>query len=44
MSTHWQELDRIFAEAREMPVGDQAEFIAKACGANAGLRAEADRS
>ena len=42
MSTHWQELDRIFAEAREMPVGDQAEFIARACGANAGLRAEAE--
>ena len=42
MSTHWQELDRIFAEAREMPVGDQAEFIARACGTNAGLRAEAE--
>jgi Tol biopolymer transport system component len=42
MSTHWEELDRIFAEARQVPAGDQAAFIARACGANAALRAEAE--
>ena len=42
MSTHWQELDRIFAEARQIPVGDQAAFITRACGANTALRAEAE--
>jgi Tol biopolymer transport system component len=42
MSAHWQELDRIFAVAREMPAADQAEFIARSCGADAALRAEAE--
>jgi Tol biopolymer transport system component len=41
MSTHWQELDRIFTAAREMPAADQAEFIARSCGADAALREEA---
>ena len=42
MSTHWQELDRIFSQARELPAADQADFIARACGADATLRAEAE--
>ena len=42
MSTHWEELERIFAEARDIPAGDQAAFIARACGANAALKAEAE--
>ena len=42
MSTHWQELDRIFAAARQMPAGDQAQFISEACGADAALLADAE--
>jgi serine/threonine protein kinase/Tol biopolymer transport system component len=42
VSTHWGELDRIFSEARQLPAGEQAAFIASACGANAELRAEAE--
>ena len=42
MSAHWEELDRIFAEAREMPLADQAVFLARACGSNAALRVEAE--
>lgn len=42
MSTHWEELERIFAEARTMPPGEQAAYIARACGANAALRSEAE--
>src|SRR5688572_8286399 len=41
MSTHWQELDRIFTEARQMPEAEQADFVARACGSNAALRADA---
>ena len=42
MSTHWEELERIFAEGREAPVAEQAAFIVRACGSNAALRAEAE--
>jgi Tol biopolymer transport system component len=42
MSTHWQELERIFAEAREVPAGQLQAFLARACGANVALRAEAE--
>ena len=42
MSTQWEELDRIFSEAREIPLGEQAAFIARACGSNAALRADAE--
>ena len=42
MSTQWDELDRIFAEAREIPLGEQAAFIARACGTNAALRSDAE--
>jgi hypothetical protein len=42
MSTHWEELDRIFSQAREVPAADQAAFIARACGADTTLRAEAE--
>ncbi len=42
MSTHWEELERIFVEARRVPAGEQAAFIARACGANAALRSEAE--
>jgi Tol biopolymer transport system component len=42
LSAHWAELDRIFAEAREMPLAEQAAYVARACGSNAALRAEAE--
>jgi eukaryotic-like serine/threonine-protein kinase len=42
MSTHWEELERIFTEARQVPAGEQAAFIARACGTNAVLREEAE--
>ena len=42
MSTHWEELDRIFAEARSLPAGEQAAFIARTCGANSTLQSEAE--
>ena len=42
MSTQWEELDRIFSEARQIPLGEQAAFIARACGTNAALRADAE--
>lgn len=42
MSAHWAELDRIFAEAREMPLAEQAAYLARACGSNAELRTEAE--
>lgn len=42
MSTgRWEQLDRIFAEARQVPAGDRANFVARACGADTALRAEA---
>jgi serine/threonine protein kinase len=37
----WQQLDRIFAEARQVPAGDRANFVARACGADAALHADA---
>jgi Tol biopolymer transport system component len=37
----WGELDRIFAEARELPVDERAKFIARACGEDVALRTEA---
>ena len=42
MSAHWAELDRIFAEARELPFAEQAAYLARACGSNAALRSEAE--
>ena len=42
MSTHWEELERIFAEARQLPAGDLPAFITRACGSNVALRAEAE--
>ena len=42
MSTHWEELERIFTEVRRIPAGDQAAFIARTCGANAALQAETE--
>jgi Tol biopolymer transport system component len=42
MSAHWAELDRIFAEAREMPLAEQAAYVARACGSDAALRSEAE--
>ena len=42
MSTQWEELDRIFSEARQIPLGEQAAFIARACGTNVALRADAE--
>ncbi|MBV6424868.1 MAG: Serine/threonine-protein kinase PknD [Steroidobacteraceae bacterium] len=41
MSTAWQELEGIFTEAWHLPEGEQADFIARACGTNAALRADA---
>jgi serine/threonine protein kinase/Tol biopolymer transport system component len=37
----WEQLDRIFAEARQVPAGERAKFVARACGADAALHAEA---
>lgn len=42
MSTRWEELDRILAEARQQPAADQAAFVSRACGADAALRSEAE--
>ena len=42
MSARWEELDRIFAEARSRPAAEQAGYIAEACGTDAALRAEAE--
>ena len=42
MSTQWEELDRIFSEARQIPLGEQTAFIARACGTNAALRVDAE--
>ena len=42
MSTQWEELDRIFSEARQVPIGEQAAFISRACGTNSALRADAE--
>jgi serine/threonine protein kinase/Tol biopolymer transport system component len=41
MSTHWEELERIFAESSRLPVDEQARFIERACGTNAALRTDA---
>jgi Tol biopolymer transport system component len=41
MSTHWEELERIFAESSLLPAGEQARFIERACGTNAALRTDA---
>lgn len=42
MSTQrWQQLERIFANARQLPVQARAEFVARACGQDNGLRREA---
>lgn len=41
MSTHWEELERIFAESSLLPVDEQARFIERACGSNAALRTDA---
>lgn len=41
MNAHWEHLERIFADARAVPADDQAQFVARACGADAALRAEA---
>jgi serine/threonine protein kinase len=41
MSAHWEQLERIFADARSVPAEDQAQFVARACGADAALRADA---
>jgi serine/threonine protein kinase/Tol biopolymer transport system component len=42
MSTRWEDLDRILAEARALPAADQAAFIARTCGADAALGSEAE--
>ena len=42
MSTHWEELERVFAEARNVPAAELQAFLARACGANAALRADAE--
>ena len=42
MSTErWQQLERIFAEGRQLPVDARAEFVARACGADEMLQREA---
>jgi serine/threonine protein kinase len=42
MSTaRWEEVERIFVEARQLPADARAEFIARACGADDALRYEA---
>jgi Tol biopolymer transport system component len=42
MSTErWQRLERIFAEARQLSVEAQSDFVARACGADETLRREA---
>jgi serine/threonine protein kinase len=40
-SERWQKLDRIFAEARELPPEERGGFVADACGTDERLRAEA---
>jgi serine/threonine protein kinase/Tol biopolymer transport system component len=42
MSTHWEELEQVFAAARQIPAAEQAAFIARSCGTNARLRADAE--
>jgi len=37
----WAQLDRIFTEAQQVPAGDRANFVARACGADAALHADA---
>jgi eukaryotic-like serine/threonine-protein kinase len=39
----WQQLERIFAEARELPVEARTGFLRDVCGADDGLRNEAQR-
>ena len=42
MSTErWQQLERIFAEARQLPPDARPEFVARACGADDALQQEA---
>jgi serine/threonine protein kinase len=42
MSTaRWEDVERIFVEARQLPADARAEFIARACGADDALRSEA---
>jgi len=41
MSTErWQQLERIFADGRQLPVEARAEFVARACGADETLQRE----
>lgn len=37
----WEDLERIFVEARQLPADARVEFIARACGADDALRSEA---
>ena len=40
ITDRWQQLDRIFSDARQLPLEQRAVFVARACGGDDGLRAE----
>jgi serine/threonine-protein kinase len=39
----WSEIERLFHEALERPVGERSEFLARACGRDSALRSEVQR-
>src|SRR4051794_17854284 len=36
----WQKVDRVFKSALELPAGERADFVERACGGDEALRAE----
>src|SRR2546425_8792634 len=39
---HWKQLERIFAEAIELPESERADFLDRACGSNVEMRGEVE--